>query len=189
MPRSAKRIIRQTQHLKRVDCDLNKGDLFDLDDHFRLFQRYIAARHGGGGGGDMMNITKQEFLDIVRASPARSHYYQWYDSGFDSGFDSGHDLNQNRLLAGCLVDRVHNGLSAVYSFFDPDYEKLSLGRMMIQQLIALAKTYELSYVYLGYWVADCKKMQYKANFQPLEYYIDGKWVREFTPADPSTQEK
>ena len=73
-----------------------------------------------------------------------------------------------RLVAACLFDRLENGLSAVYSFFDPDLGRRSLGTYMVLWLIETARAAGLPYVYLGYWIRDAPKMAYKSRFRPLE---------------------
>ena len=74
-----------------------------------------------------------------------------------------------------LIDVVEDGLSAVYTFFDPDMPKASYGTYSILWLIAQCIASRLSYAYLGYWIRDCRKMAYKVNFRPVEYLTEGCW--------------
>ena len=82
----------------------------------------------------------------------------------------------NSLIAVALVDNLADGLSAVYSFFDPAEHKRGLGTYIILDLIEEAQLLDLPHIYLGYWIGDCRKMSYKMRFQPLEGFRDGQWV-------------
>ena len=79
-------------------------------------------------------------------------------------------------MAVCLTDVFDDGLSMVYSFYDPDHAALSLGTHVILDHIAIAREAGLPYVYLGYWVPGSRKMGYKAGFSALEIYKGGEWV-------------
>jgi len=87
------------------------------------------------------------------------------------------------LVGGCLVDIMADGFSAVYSYFDPQYHKNSLGTYMILWLIERAKQLNLPYVYLGYWIGGNQKMAYKDKFLPLEYFAADGW-QEFNKKNP-----
>jgi arginyl-tRNA--protein-N-Asp/Glu arginylyltransferase len=80
-----------------------------------------------------------------------------------------------RLVAACLTDRMANGLSAVYSFFDPAQDARSLGSYMILWLIEEARRLRQDYVYLGFWIAGCGKMAYKARYRPMEVHAGNEW--------------
>ena len=82
----------------------------------------------------------------------------------------------DQLIAVALTDVFDNALSAVYTFFDPDYSKNSLGTYAVLQQVEFAKFLSKSYLYLGYYIKDSKKMSYKEKFQPLELYQDEKWA-------------
>jgi arginyl-tRNA--protein-N-Asp/Glu arginylyltransferase len=85
-----------------------------------------------------------------------------------------------RLIAVTLFDEIPgNGLSAIYTFFEPDpeFDARSLGRLMVLQLIEVARGLELPYVYLGYWIRDSKKMAYKNEYRPIEMLINSRWIR------------
>jgi len=79
------------------------------------------------------------------------------------------------LVGVCLLDQVCDGLSAVYSFFDPALHKNSLGTYMVLWLARRAASLQLPYVYLGFWIKDSAKMSYKSNFKPCEMFRDGVW--------------
>ena len=80
------------------------------------------------------------------------------------------------LVMVAVCDKLNDGISAVYTFFDPDMPQLSLGTLGILAQIEYIKRLNLAYVYLGFWIPDSDKMRYKANFQPLEVLIDGQWL-------------
>jgi len=96
----------------------------------------------------------------------------------------------NSLIAVALVDNLADGLSAVYSFFDPTEHRRGLGTYVILDLINEANVLDLPHIYLGYWIGDCRKMSYKMRFQPLEGFRDGQWVsmRDDETATPSHSE-
>jgi arginine-tRNA-protein transferase len=126
---------------------------------FQLFQRYQHARHDGG---DMADMTFYDYRAMVEDTPIAS---------FIAEFRAPDD----RLVGGCLTDRLDDGFSAVYSFFDPDLAHRSLGSFAILWLIEQARTAALPYVYLGYWVPESRKMSYKSRFRPSEVFSGGVW--------------
>ncbi|MFO1142498.1 MAG: arginyltransferase [Amaricoccus sp.] len=127
---------------------------------YQLFRRYLDARHATGGMADM---DMSEFAAMIEESPVRSMVVEYQRDG--------------ELVAVCLTDVLSDGVSMVYSFFDPDLERDSLGSYVILDHIAMAAESKLQYVYLGYWVPGSAKMDYKSRFQPLEIFADGRWGR------------
>jgi len=125
---------------------------------YDLFERYIAQRHADGEMYPTSEATYTDFLAINNKFSFQLHL----------------TLNE-QLVAVAVTDRLHSGLSALYTFFDPDLDKRSLGVFSILSQIALAKQWGLPYLYLGYWVPGCRKMQYKTQYQPTELLIDGQW--------------
>lgn len=130
------------------------------EEHFELYCRYLAARHAGGG---MDNPTPESYMNFLTAA--------WADTVF---FEM---RLKNRLAAVAVSDRFPEAMSAVYTFFDPELSRRSLGRYAILYQIDAARRAGWRWLYLGYWIADCAKMQYKDEYQPLEYYLDGRWCR------------
>ncbi len=122
------------------------------EEQFGLLRTYLEARHPGGG---MVEMDALDFAAMVEDSPINTHVAEYRDAS-------------GRLRAGCLIDRLSDGLSLVYSFFDPDEAQRSLGTYIVLSQIERARRLKLPYVYLGYWVDGCRKMLYKARFQPLE---------------------
>ena len=87
------------------------------------------------------------------------------------------EMRDNGALVGCAVtDRVASGLSAVYTYFDPDYSQASLGTLGVLWQLQLAKEWNLPYLYLGYYIADCQKMNYKTKFRPIESFKEKSWI-------------
>lgn len=128
-------------------------------EQFDLFHTYLLRRHGEG---DMAMMEEEDYETMVSDSPVDTAIFEFRDP-------------QGTLLAACLTDSVRGGYSAVYSFYAPDIGKRSLGTYMIMWLVEHAKSQNLDYVYLGFWIRDSRKMAYKALFHPLESYYNGKW--------------
>ena len=144
---------------------------FDVPAHataeqYALFGRYQAMRHGEG---DMAGMTFFDYRAMIEDTPIDTSVVEFREP-------------DDRLIGACLADRVGDGLSAVYSFFDPDLAKRSLGSFSVMWLVEKARTLGLPYVYLGYWVADSRKMAYKARFQPSEILSGGTWRELGAPA-------
>ena len=94
---------------------------------------------------------------------------------------------QGKLVAVAVADFVRDGLSAVYSFFDPDMPERSLGTYCVLQQVAMAEQFRLPYVYLGYWIEQHPKMHYKISYRPLEIYRDDRWQRYPGPGKEQEQ--
>jgi arginine-tRNA-protein transferase len=136
-----------------------KPAAFD-DEHFRLYRRYLGARHAGGG---MDNPSEANYLEFLCATWSETIFFEMRAEG--------------RLVAIAVTDVMQNGLSAVYSFYDPDDRRRSLGRHSILFQIEEARRRGLKWLYLGYWIKQCRKMSYKDEYRPLEYYVDNDWRR------------
>ena len=129
-------------------------------EHFALYRRYIARRHAGGG---MDDPSEENYMDFLTSSWSDTYFYE-----MRSG---------QKLVCVAVVDIMENGISAVYTFFDPEYSKNSPGRYSILFEIKEAKRLGLEWFYLGYWIEGCDKMQYKSEYRPMEYFIDNQWRR------------
>ncbi len=156
--RSQRRILRRNRHLQR-----QVTSAWATEDQFDLFRRYLDTRHADGGMADMDVF---EFAAMIEETPVRTRVLEYVHL---------EDTGRRRLSAVCLTDVLDDGLSLVYSFFDPKLAGDSLGSYMILDQIALAEKVGLPYVYLGYWVPGSPKMEYKAKFSALEIYHDGEW--------------
>ena len=121
-------------------------------EQYRLFVRYQRSRHTGG---EMSTMGFRDYRAMVEDSPIDTRIIEFRDG-------------DDNLVAVMLADRQADALSAVYSLFDPEQEKRSLGTYMVLWMIRRAEQMELPYVYLGYWIEESPKMAYKARFRPLE---------------------
>ena len=136
-------------------------------EQFDLLQRYLGARHPGGG---MATMDEVDFADMVEHTPVTSYVIEYREPS------DGHV--PSRLVGACLTDRQGDGLSMIYSFYDPEHEARSgLGNYIILDHIRRAAEEHLPYVYLGYWVEGSARMQYKVRYRPLERLGRDGWQR------------
>ncbi len=134
--------------------------------HFELYRRYQNSRHPGGG---MDNPDPESYRSFLTCA--------WLETQFIE-FRLG-----ERIVSVAVVDTLPQGLSAVYTFFDPELSLRGLGTYAILWQIEEARRRGLDYVYLGYWIAHNQKMSYKVKFQPIQGLIKGKW-RSILPSEP-----
>jgi leucyl-tRNA---protein transferase len=127
--------------------------------YYDLYARYIEARHADG---DMYPPTVEHFRSFLMS--------QWSSSLFLTLEDRG------RLVGVAVTDQVSDGLSAIYTFFDPDLAKRSLGVFAVLAQIEYCLANDIEYLYLGYWIRDCAKMRYKTDYRPIELLIRNRWV-------------
>ncbi|WP_171207260.1 MULTISPECIES: arginyltransferase [unclassified Ruegeria] len=153
--KSQKRAAKRNAHLQR-----RATSPWATDDQFDLFRRYLDVRHADGGMADMDVF---EFAAMIEETPIRSRVVEYSDPGSQD------------LIAVSLTDVLDDGLSMVYSFYDPDQHQNSLGTYMILDHIEIAREAGLPYIYLGYWVPGSPKMGYKAKFTGLEVFLNGAW--------------
>jgi arginine-tRNA-protein transferase len=136
-------------------------------EQFELLQRYLGLRHPGGG---MAAMDEIDFADMVEHTPVSSYVIEYREPS--DGVVPG------RLVGACLTDRQGDGLSMIYSFYDPEHEARSgLGNFIILDHIRRAAAEGLPFVYLGYWVEGSERMQYKVRFRPLERLTRDGWQR------------
>ena len=140
-------------------------------EQYSLFRRYVDSRHADGGMADM---TVLDYSMMVEDSHVDTQMIEYRRRGIDSGITG---KGEGDLIAVCLTDEMSDGLSMVYSFYDPDHQDRSLGTFMILDHIRRAKTMGLPYLYLGYWVEGSKKMGYKARYKPQERLLAHGWAR------------
>ncbi len=153
--KSDKRILRKNRDSKRFQCAP-----WATEDQFQLFTEYLNERHFGGG---MSEMDAYEFSSMIEESNVHTKVYEYYSE-------------EDKILAVAITDVISDGLSMVYSFFDTKSLKNSLGKFMILDHIKIAKEMGLKYLYLGYLIEESPKMRYKAQFSPLEYFENGKWL-------------
>ncbi len=166
---SQKRTIRRNADLVVSTCKP-----WTTEEQFALLRRYLAARHPGGGMADMDEF---DFADMVEQTPVKTFMMEYREPGERGA--------PGRLVGACLTDQQGDGLSMIYSFFDPDREtRPGLGTYIIADHIRRAAESELAYVYLGYWVEGSERMQYKTGFRPIERLTASGWQR-FDPPAPA----
>lgn len=158
--RNHKRVWNKNQDLK-IDILPAEYD----EEHFDLYKRYLASRHAGGG---MDNPEKSDYVNFLWSSWSETQLFEF--------------RLDNKLIAVAVVDELEGAFSAVYTFFDPEYHKRSLGKFAILYLIKHTLKLNYSWLYLGYWIADCDKMKYKIEYQPVECFINEKW-KKFSTLD------
>lgn len=156
---SLRRVLR-----KNSDVQVCEAAPRATSEQYELFSAYQVERHHGG---DMATMDYYDYQALVEETPVDSWMLEFRS-------------RQGVLIAGCLIDRMGDGLSAVYSYYDPALPRRSLGTLMIILLIQRAAELGLPYVYLGYWIGNSSKMSYKERFQPLEYYAEDGW-KSFVP--------
>ena len=154
--RSQRRVLRRNDDLIRTLVEAEA-----TPEQFELLQRYLNARHPGGGMTDMGWL---DYVAMVEDTAVRTHLIEYRTP-------------DNKLVACVLTDLLSDGLSMVYSFFDPDLQRRGLGQYVILDHLRQATTVGLDYVYLGYWVQGSAKMDYKARFRPLEVLRGDGWSR------------
>ena len=170
--RTHRKVMRRTAELKR-----NATSPWATEEQFGLFRRYLDTRHADGGMADMDIF---EFAAMIEETPIKSRVIEYTRP-------PGPGERGRPLAAVCLTDVFDDGLSMVYSFYDPDLADLSLGTFVILDHIAIAREAGLPYVYLGYWVPGSRKMGYKAGFPALEIYKGGEWQDIGNAADHRTE--
>jgi arginyl-tRNA--protein-N-Asp/Glu arginylyltransferase len=168
--------FRPTRSMRRV-LERN-GDLVaemrvpvPTSEQYSVFRGYLDSRHRDGGMADM---TVLDYAMMVEDSHVETRIVEYRRRGPDSRLTG---RGNGPLLGVALTDVLSDGLSMVYSFFDPDAGARSLGTFIILDHIARARRLGLAYVYLGYWVKDSKKMDYKGRFLPQERLMADGWTR------------
>lgn len=147
---------RNLQQNRSLSTHIHSADF--SQEHYDLYEKYIASRHQGGG---MDNPQPDSYMDFLSADWCQTQFVEFREAG--------------QLLAVAVVDQMDNGLSAVYTFFDPEYSSRGLGTYAVLWQIDEARRRQLPYLYLGYWIEESPKMAYKAHFQPHQIFSGGQW--------------
>lgn len=158
--RSQKRCLKRNQ-----DLQVNIVPHLNVERHYSLYQRYIDDRHRDG---DMYPASKEQFSSFLANAHTTSSFYEFCDA-------------DNNVVAVAVTDELNDHLSAVYTFYDPELDSRSVGVFCILFQIQRAKDLDHDYLYLGYWVKNCRKMNYKTDYQPLEFLNDSDWSRNHQP--------
>jgi arginyl-tRNA--protein-N-Asp/Glu arginylyltransferase len=151
--RNQKRVLARNQ-----DIRVNWQTARFSEEHFALYRRYMQSRHTGSS----MDDDNPDYYRRLLETP-------WCETRLMEC------RRDTQLLAVAITDWLANGLSAVYTFYDPQEQARSLGTFAIQQQIECARRLDLPYVYLGYWIKQCAKMAYKNKFRPFEYFDGHRW--------------
>jgi leucyl-tRNA---protein transferase len=165
LSRGYRRVLR-----RNADLSWHEAPPVATDEQFALFHRYLRHRHQGGG---MVRMDRQAYSEMVEVAPASTRVVEFRDA-------------TGALVGVSLTDHLRSGLSGVYKFYAPDAAARSLGTFIILWHIERARTLGLPFVYLGYWIAESRKMAYKARFTPLEQ-LDGPIWRPLAVAPEPSQ--
>jgi arginine-tRNA-protein transferase len=152
--RSQKRAWKNTQH--KLSCT-EKPASFEPE-HYQLYRKYTQARHQDS---DMKESSESQYMEFLTSAWSQTIFLEIKYDG--------------NLLAVAITDQQPNSLSALYTFFDPEFSSLSPGVIGILCQIELAKRLDLDWLYLGYWIKDCQKMRYKTQYRPIQVFDEGHW--------------
>ncbi|MFO7541653.1 MAG: arginyltransferase [Thiobacillus sp.] len=151
--RTQRRCLKRNQYLSARFLPLDFRD-----EHYALYRAYLGSRHAGGG---MDRDEPDQYTQFLLSSNVDSVMVEFREG--------------DTLVMVSVIDQVEDGLSAVYTFFDPARDKDSPGVYGVLWQIELARRLELPYLYLGYWIAESRKMAYKTQYSPVEGLVDGRW--------------
>lgn len=164
------RSFRKVMH-RNADLVGEMRPAIPTSEQYSTFRAYLDARHRNGGMADM---TVLDYAMMVEDSHVKTRLVEYRKRDADTAING---RSKGDILACVLTDILSDGLSLVYSFYEPEHVDRSLGTLVILDHIARAKTMGLPYVYLGYWVDGSSKMDYKARFLPQERLAPEGWVR------------
>ena len=151
--RSQRRSLRAHENLEARELPLGF-----FEDHYRLYLRYQSARHAGGG---MDQDSHEQYSHFLLQSRVDTRLVEFSENGV--------------LRMVSIIDVLDDGLSSVYTFYDPGVPGASYGTYNVLWQIAQCAANDLPYLYLGYWIRDSRKMAYKSNFRPIEGLLENEW--------------
>lgn len=160
MTRSQRRARRHHEDLTTVVARLAL-----VPEHYDLYLRYQSSRHAGGG---MDQDSREQYAQFLLQSKVNTRLVEFRAPG-----------GELRMVS--IIDILDDGLSSVYTFFDPDVPGASFGTYNILWQVEQCRALGLGYLYLGYWIQACHSMSYKTRFQPVEQLVDGQWIRQAAP--------
>lgn len=157
----------QKKLLKRhADLEVQACEPWSTEEQWALLRRYLTARHPVGG---MAGMDTHDYADMVEQSPVDTVVVEYREPSVDG--------RPGRLVGCCLTDKQSDGLSMIYSFYDPDLAtRRGLGSFIILDHITRAGHAGMPYVYLGYWIDGCDRMAYKKTYKPAQALISGVWT-------------
>lgn len=155
LSRSQKRLVNKTKSFTV------RYSPFPKDEYFALYTRYINERHIDGA---MYPANYEQYNSFLACAWLPITYLELHDN--------------DKLIAVAVTDTLPNSLSAIYTFFDPDYADFSLGTLMVLKQVELAKKQNKSFIYLGYYIAECDKMNYKTRFLPHQKLLKHGWLEQ-----------
>ena len=153
--RGQRRAEQKNSDVETTLCD----SIVDEEEHYQLYESYISKRHAKG---DMYPPSIEQFTQFIADGCFATRFVEF--------------RVDKKLIAVLVLDQLADGLSAVYTYFDPMESKRSLGVYAIVTAIRKASELSLPFVYLGYFIAGCDKMEYKANYRPLQMLVDHRWT-------------
>lgn len=144
---------------KNLDLTITSKTAKFNQEQFALYQRYQKMRHPDGS---MDDSNPNKYLDFLINTSIKTTFYEM--------------RLEEQLVAVAVADHLEDGFSAMYTFYDPNLRHRGLGIFAILYEIQVVRSLKLKWLYLGYWIAECEKMNYKVDFQPIEGFINGKWT-------------
>ncbi len=152
--RSEKRALK-----KNADLSVTQVPYYCSDEHYQLYADYINVRHKDG---DMYPPSEEQFKSFLNNGLHNTFFFEF--------------RLDNKLKAVAVVDELRGAYSAIYTYYDPSEPQRSLGTLAVLWQIQQAQQHKLDYLYLGYWVKKCDKMNYKTRFRPLEVFLNRRWL-------------
>ena len=153
LSRKHRRILNKNSDLTVLNCHT-----INTEEHYSLYAKYISERHDDG---DMFPPSQEQFQQFIGGMTAFSCFTEFRLEG--------------KLIALAVADDLASSRSAVYTFFDPDQHKRSLGIYAILAAIETCRAEQREYLYLGYWIRECRKMSYKIDYRPIELLLNNRW--------------
>lgn len=143
---------------KNQDLEISQVASTYTKEHYEMYARYICHKHSDG---DMYPPSINQYESFLLSDWGTTQFIEFRKDG--------------QLIAVAVTDIISSGLSAVYTFYEPEFHQRSLGVLAVLWQIEEVKRLKLPALYLGYWIKECDKMRYKEEFSPLEMFVDNRW--------------